>query len=448
MYSNLWLGSQNSLDKLEASLAKYNARVNTDSSMTGAGLLSMQGDVGVITISGPLADGTYGPTGQFFGVTGYGDIQDALVQALQAKQVKSILLDINSGGGAVSGVQDTSKMISAVGRIKPVVAVTSSSMGSAALWLGASASKIYAGETAIIGSLGVLMVHSERSAALASDGVKVTVIRAGEFKALGSPYEPLSDVAKSGLQAQANYLADIFLTHVADSRGVSKTLADSKFGQGREFIGAQAVEVGLVDAVGSFADALTYAQSTTKMSARDNKTKVSCSSGSQPAAIAHNTPNSSGDPMKFTPEQLAAMAAGVDLDAEAPQEAVAEVVAPVATDPLAEMTLKVEALIAQVASLQTELTAANAAVQPLADIVRAGVKSMTVGLGGAAASIAEIPVSELAVQHKAVSSIFTSKFKAGAVASTSKTPAEDKAVKAEASINPLFLSAVSFSKPR
>ena len=228
---------------------------------------------------------------------------------------------------------------------------------------------------------------------------------------------------------------------------MSKTLADSKFGQGREFIGAQGVEVGLIDAVGSFADALTYAQSMTKMSARDNKTKVSCSSGSQPAAIAHNTPNSSGDPMKFTPEQLAAMAAGVDLDAEAPQEAVVEAATP-AADSLSEMTSKVEALTAQVASLQSELTAANAAVQPLADIVRAGVKSMTVGLGGAAATIAEIPVTELAVQHKAVSSIFTSKFKAGAVASTSKTPAEDKAVKAEANINPLFLSAVSFSKPR
>ena len=447
MYSNLWLGSQNSLDKLEASLAKYNARDNAASSATGAGLLSMQGDVGVITISGSLADGTYGQMGQYFGITGYGDIQDALVQALQDKQVKSILLDINSGGGTVSGVQDTSKMISAVGRIKPVVSVTSGSMGSAALWLGSSASKIYAGETAITGSLGVIMVHSEKSAALASDGVKVTVIRAGEFKALGSPYEPLSDVAKSGLQAQANYLADIFLTHVAESRGVSKTLADSKFGQGREFIGAQGVEVGLIDAVGSFADALTYAQSMTKMSARDNKTKVSCSSGSQPAAIAHNTPNSSGEPMKFTPEQLAAMAAGVDLDAEAPQEAVAEAATP-AADPLSEMTSKVEALTAQVASLQSELTAANAVVQPLADIVRAGVKSMTVGLGGAAATIAEIPVTELAVQHKAVSSIFTSKFKAGAVASTSKTPAEDKAVKAEANINPLFLSAVSFSKPR
>ena len=68
------------------------------------------------------------------------------------------MLDVSSGGGQVSGVDDTAQLISRVNNVKPVVTYTGSTMG-AALWLGASANHTVAGKTAIVGSLGVIMVH-------------------------------------------------------------------------------------------------------------------------------------------------------------------------------------------------------------------------------------------------------------------------------------------------
>ena len=144
--------------------------------------------------------------------------------------------------------------------IKPVVSYSGSTMASAAYWLGSSAGRILAGKTAIVGSIGVVMTHVERSKQLADNGVKATVIRSGKYKQMANSVEPLSDEAKAELQALVDDLNQMFEATVAQNLGVSQKQVHEKMGQGREFLGAKAQAAGLVHGISNFDEALSVAK--------------------------------------------------------------------------------------------------------------------------------------------------------------------------------------------
>lgn len=480
--NNLWLGSQTSYEAvLEAktnALASYGDREDTHLPK----LLEVQGNVGIITVKGSLVNGNAGYM-SYFGVTGYGDIRDALLAAIQEPSVSAILMNYDTGGGAVAGVHETAQLIARIDKIKPVFGYNGGTQASAGLWLGSSVRKSYIAETAITGSLGIIMVHAERSKQLEQDGVKVTVIRAGSEKALASQYEPLSKEAKASLEAQAQVMYDIFLGHVATQRGVSNTVADTKFGQGKEFIGQQAVAAGLVDYVGTLEDAYTAASKagakiaskttkptnsfmkpTTAANLSTNVGEVLGAEASLVVALADNASNIEGTdmPKPLTQEQLIALAAGVELEASTETvETVAETttvvdeVKPVAPAAAAsELTVylqtQVKELQATVATLtlastsMAEAAVANKAnLEALADIGRNSVKTMTIALGGKADAVAAMSASDVVAEHARVSAVFKSKFKVGGVAATD-TSEEQKPVKA--TVSPLFLYAAKSLK--
>lgn len=454
--TNLWLGNQASYEiVVEAGLKAYSEDDRSEREYPT--ILQKQDNVGIINIKGSLINGEAGFM-SYFGVTGYGDIRNALAAAISDPSVGSILLNVDSGGGAVAGVHETAQLIARVNKIKPVVSYTGGTQASAALWLGSSARQSYVAETGIVGSLGVIMIHAERSKQLEDDGIKVTVIRAGTEKATANPYEPLSDAAKASLEEKAQVMYDIFLGHVAEQRGLSTEVADKKFGQGREFIGKQAVEAGLVDAVGSLEDAFMKAKGfadkivakaqaagqlpkrTNSVVRADNLASVLSAAVSDIAILADNASTSEGTPMPkpLTQEQLAAMAAGVSLEAT-DTPAVAEVPV-VTTEPAADapatdtaatsdlasyLTTQVKELQAELVSLKVSAAAQEAAlatyastVDSLATIARASMKTMTVALGGDTAYIANLSPTELAIEHAKTASVFANKFKVGAVAAT------------------------------
>lgn len=476
MTISLWLGSQVSYEvTLKAQdLAQARYGDSREDREDYPELLSVQGSVGIINISGSLVAGHAGFM-SYFGVTGYEDIRDALVAAVQSPDVASILLNIGSGGGAVSGCHETAQLIARVNTIKPVVSYAGGNECSAALWLGCSAQYSYVSETSITGSLGVLMVHADRTEQLKQDGIKVTVIRAGSEKALSNPYEALSEKAQEKLQAQADAMYDIFLGHVAAGRKVSKTVADTKFGQGREFVGKQAVAAGLMDAVGTLEDAyakcealgskvakkgkkaaISASTTTPKISANVGEVLPNAVSGS--AAEGYNASISEGTPMPtpLTQEHLAAIAAGVELPTGTPAAA--------ATDtPAAEASAEAEAAATAAAApselltfLQTQLKAsqeesaglrleakqakdalvlAESQLPALATIARNSVKTMTVALGGKAEAVETMATAEVLAEHARITEVFKTKFKVGGVAATTT---EDNLAPAKAQVSPFF----------
>lgn len=483
--TNLWLGSQTAyeavLEARQNALAKLGSAENMPQLPE---LLTVQGNVGVIDIQGSLVNGNAGFLA-YFGITGYGDIRDALTAAVQHRDVSTILLNIDSGGGAVAGVHETAQLISRVNKIKPVVSYTGGTEASAALWLGSSARTSFAAETANVGSLGVLMVHAERSKQLEADGIKVTIIRAGDEKALANPYEPLSKEAKASLEAKAQHIYDVFLGHVAEQRGMESSVADSRFGQGKEFIGKHAVIAGLVDHVGTLEDAYMKASKLGEKVA----SKSAPATGSRPApmmksntattltanipgvleevlAVADltgdNAPNAEGTsmPNPLTQEQLVAMAAGVTLETDTPEVPVVETAAVTELVAVADSTpselqvflerqvkdLQAEVLAAKMEAKTATDSLATSAVNltALTEIARNSVRTMSIALNVKAESVDALSVSDVVSEHARVAEVFKSKFKVGGVAATS-TVEDTKPAKAV--VDPLFLSAVkSLSK--
>jgi len=441
MLEKFWMGSEDSYDRAVAALEKIqeikaekvSAGVSAsliDDAEDSSPYLSVRDGVGIVTINGSLIDGSYGELGMMFGVTGYGDIQQALTQAVANPAVNSIMLMVKSGGGSVSGVSETAKFVQSVDKIKPVITYSSSMMASAALWLGLSARKSYVSDTTIAGSIGTVTVLFSDYRQMQAEGVDAVVVRSGKYKALGGSLEPISDLVIAETQKDIDYLADLFLTYVAERRGVNKVSADSLFGQGRTFIGKQAVDVGLVDAV------LSYNQAFSTTKSLNSTDKSSRFLGAIIADVDNSVDNSTmqkeNDMHIPTPEQLAAMAAGVEIDAqelegEAPaqtpkEESVGD--QPSAADDtlkkLEDTSAELDAAKAEVSELKASLDTQAETLAGLGEIVRAGIKTMALPFNLDTGPLAEMGGKELIAKHKEVSTLFKNKIKAGAATVSAK----------------------------
>lgn len=181
--------------------------------------------------------------------------------ALEDESVKAILLDTESPGGAVDGTFEAAETIFSGRGKKPVIAYANGLMASAAMWIGSAADEIIAGETAQVGSIGVIAIHTEYSKAQENKGIKSTVLSSGKYKAMGNNIEPLSEEARGVIQGRLDYYYGMFVNAVARNRNRSVEDVLKNMAEGRVFIGKQAVDAGLADNTGSFEFALEYARS-------------------------------------------------------------------------------------------------------------------------------------------------------------------------------------------
>jgi signal peptide peptidase SppA len=180
----------------------------------------------------------------------------AMVRAAAADpNVGTILIDCDSPGGTIPGVPEAADAVYQARDSKRVVAVANSMMASAAYWIASQANEIVAIPSAIegkIGSIGAFFVHQDLSQALENEGIKTTLIYAGDHKVDGSPFAPLSDERKAELQAMADATHLQFMKTVARGRGVSLSAVRSGFGQGRALSAVDAKAAGMVDRIEPF----------------------------------------------------------------------------------------------------------------------------------------------------------------------------------------------------
>lgn len=478
--NQVWAGTEDALNTALDIQLRFSAATVTELNTLNDGaegdppyMFSQHGDVGVISISGPLSNSN-SQWARYFGVSTYGAIREALVYAAGLPEVKGILLAINSGGGAVNGVEDTSKLIAQINKsIKPVYTHSDGMMASGAYWLGVNARKLYASSTAIVGSIGVITTHMEQADALKTQGIGVTVIRAGKYKALANPYEKLSDQAKSEIQAQANDIYDIFIGHVAEQRGVTVAIADQKMGQGREFLGSRGAEVGLIDGVKNFEETLALVQravekiDTSKSLINNGKKQEgglfmpkASLTPQQLAAIEAGASieaalGTSATPEEIAAAQAAASAGGVDAAAAAAAAAQAAAGVPALATPATPAAPAVAAPAAQtdvVAYLQSQLKAKDTELMEvnikargleatiaesqtsfdgLLAIARDSLQKMSIALGANADAAAAMAPTQLLAEHARVSAQFKERFKVGGVAA----PAAEADVRPMAAVN-------------
>jgi signal peptide peptidase SppA len=153
--------------------------------------------------------------------------------ALNNPEVRAIVLDIDSPGGSVYGVDELASEIRAGREQKKIVAQVSPLAASAAYYLASAANEIAITPSGEAGSIGVFLAHRDLSKAYADAGINTTLISAGKYKVESNPYGPLSDEARTFLQSRINDYYDAFVKSVADGRGVSVKDVRNGFGEGR-----------------------------------------------------------------------------------------------------------------------------------------------------------------------------------------------------------------------
>lgn len=211
-----------------------------------------EGHVGIVSITGELVNrGAW--LGASSGLTSYEGVLQQVRAAAGDSDVESILLDINSPGGEAFGMSDTARQIREAAVGKKIVAVINSVGASAAYGLATAANEIVVTESGIAGSIGVVMVHFDRSGQAAKAGVKATVITNtdGLDKARGHPFAALSEDDLAFMRTRADRIMDGFVKLVTDHRPklTSKAVRAQR---ANTFIGEDAVRAGLVDRVGTF----------------------------------------------------------------------------------------------------------------------------------------------------------------------------------------------------
>lgn len=189
-------------------------------------------------------------------------------------EIGAIVLDVDSPGGQVQGVDELANQIYEARQVKPVVAIANHQMASAAYWIASAASELVISPSGEVGSIGVIAVHRDISAAQERDGVRTTIISQGKYKGEGNPYQPLGEEARAALQARVDEAYDSFVEAVARNRGVTVDAVRGGFGEGRTVTARKAVELGMADRVDTLDGVLTGLLGTSTFSVSDMRPKA------------------------------------------------------------------------------------------------------------------------------------------------------------------------------
>lgn len=260
-YSTPWAIMPGKLDEIEAAmLAILAARADGKPSAFQFGeeveqpKASDRGDIALIPVRGTItprasAFSSGGSTADQIGRNGD--------KAAADPGIRNIVLDIDSPGGSVHGIEELAAKIRNWRAIKPVTAVANHNAHSAGYWIGSQATNFVVSPSAAGGNIGVIYKRADASAAFEKEGVKVNLITAGKFKGEGAPYSPMTDAEAENLQGMANTYYDKFITDVAAGRRTNKAHVENHFGQGRAVLAEDMVKRGMADRVATLETVLS-----------------------------------------------------------------------------------------------------------------------------------------------------------------------------------------------
>lgn len=181
-------------------------------------------------------------------------------ELIKNPDVGAILLDVDSPGGQVSGVDELSQKIFEARGSKPIIAIANHLAASAAYWIATAADELVITPSGEVGSVGVFAVHEDISQSLAQEGIKVSLISEGKYKTEANPYEPLTEEARAAIQMRVAEIYDQFIKSVARNRGVKAADVRAGFGEGRVVGAKQALALGMADRIGTLEETATRLQ--------------------------------------------------------------------------------------------------------------------------------------------------------------------------------------------
>ena len=210
-----------------------------------------QGSVAVIPVFGVI---TPRPSIlEFYGLTiSTQTIGQRVRDAVADPDIKAIVLDVDSPGGAVSGVSELAAELRGLRGAKPIVAHADYLVASAAYWIAAQADEIVASPSARVGSVGVYGMHVDQSGMLQQLGLKVSLIGEPAEKIEGNPFEPLGEDAEAHIRSSVAQELATFRADVVAGRPQS-TVSDA---WGRVYTAKDAKAMGMVDKIRTMSETL------------------------------------------------------------------------------------------------------------------------------------------------------------------------------------------------
>lgn len=230
-----------------------------EGSQRGSGRQTQTGNVAVLPLVGPITQRGGGLMSFLFGGTSAMQYGEMVRAAMADPGVSALVLEVDSPGGSVAGVQELADLIFAARGTKPMVAVSNTLMASAAYWVASQADEVLVSPSSMSGSIGVYALHMDYSRRMESDGMTPTLIAAGKYKVEGNELAPLDESARATIQAQVDHFYDLFVESVARGRGYAAVTVRNGFGEGRMLDAPTAVQERLANRIGTFEDAVARA---------------------------------------------------------------------------------------------------------------------------------------------------------------------------------------------
>lgn len=213
----------------------------------------IQGGIAIIPMVGDLVS-DLGTLDSWCGMTGYDGIMAKLDMALDDPAVLGAALYVNSPGGEVTQCAVCADRIREFQMHKPLRTFYADAGYSAACWTGSQGERVYAPRTGGTGSVGVITLHADLSAAYDEAGIKVTVLHAGAHKADGHPFAPLPKEVAAEIVAELEGLRLHFADAVALGRDIDvKAVLDT---EARCLSADESLSLGFIDEILNPDDAL------------------------------------------------------------------------------------------------------------------------------------------------------------------------------------------------
>lgn len=269
VYSSVWAIQPEKLEAIAAFLQmkieggsaapEVIAAIRAENAVAAARVKSLStgkpGSIAVLPLYGIInqrASGDFsGPSG-----TSVQEFTQQFRQAVNDPNVTAIILDVDSPGGTVSGVDELATEIYNARKQKKITAVSNCLCASAAYYLASQANEMCVSPSSLTGSIGVYQLHEDDSTALENLGVRFTFISAGKYKTEGNSFQPLDDEARTAMQGVVDDFYGMFTKAIARGRGVAVKAVVNGFGQGRCLTAQDAVKQGLADRVATLDDVL------------------------------------------------------------------------------------------------------------------------------------------------------------------------------------------------
>jgi len=233
----------------QVSVADYLRATHAEDKQRGKGQA-----VGVIVASGEILDGKQPP-----GTVGGESTAQLLREARQDRDIRAVVLRIDSPGGSVLASEQIYREVLALKHDgKPVVVSMSDVAASGGYYIAAGADQIIASPNTITGSIGVFAGIPTFNRSLAKLGINVDGIGTTPLSGATELDRPLSADAGRLVQITVDHAYEEFLARVAKGRGKTREAVDA-IAQGRVWAGGEARQQGLVDRLGNYDDAVAEA---------------------------------------------------------------------------------------------------------------------------------------------------------------------------------------------